>query len=64
MCLINSAQLAYLEQSDISTVRNLSCRKYFFQKLNQFSQRNNVLDAVASNIDGIFEVIYVFLQLC
>jgi hypothetical protein len=27
------------------------CRQYSFQKLAQFSQRNNVLDALASHID-------------
>jgi hypothetical protein len=30
----------------------LSFRKYYFQKLTQFSQRNNVLDASGSNTDG------------
>jgi hypothetical protein len=30
-------------------LKNLSYRKYSFQKLTQFSQGNNVLDALASN---------------
>jgi hypothetical protein len=33
-------------------VKHLSCRKYSLQKLSQFSQRNNVLDSTASNIEG------------
>jgi hypothetical protein len=42
-----------LEQTEpISTLKNLSCRKYSFQKLCQFSQGNNVLDAPASNTSG------------
>jgi hypothetical protein len=30
-----------------------SCRKYSFHNLTQFSQGNNVLDAAASNIEGL-----------
>jgi hypothetical protein len=53
MCFFNSAEWADLEYSEcISTLRNLSCSKYSFQKIIQFSQGNNVLDAPASNIDG------------
>jgi hypothetical protein len=37
-------------------------RKYYFQKQTQFSQGNNVLDAIASNIEGFFGEIHVFLQ--
>jgi hypothetical protein len=47
----------------ISTLRNLTCKKYCFQRDSQFSQGNNVLDAAASNIDGFFGVTHVFLQL-
>jgi hypothetical protein len=36
--------------------------KYSFQKLTQFSQGNNVLDAAASNIKGFFGEIQVLLQ--
>jgi hypothetical protein len=44
-----------LEQSKpISTFKHLGSRKYSFQKLNWFSQGNNMLDAAASNIDDIF----------
>jgi hypothetical protein len=46
-----------------STLNNLNCRKYYFQKLSQFSKGNNMLVAAASNIDGIFVVVHVFLQL-
>jgi hypothetical protein len=37
--------------------------KYSFEDLTQFSQGNNVIDAAASNIDGFFAEIHVFLQL-
>jgi hypothetical protein len=33
-------------------VKHVSCRKYSFEKLTEFPQGNNVLYAVASNIDG------------
>jgi hypothetical protein len=36
----------------ISTLKNLYCRKYAFQKLTKFSQGNNVLDAPDSNMNG------------
>jgi hypothetical protein len=36
----------------ISTLKNVSCRKYSFQKESQFSQGTNVLDAAASDIHG------------
>jgi hypothetical protein len=53
MSFFNSAELAYLEKTEpISTLKILRCRKYSFQKLTQFSQRNNVLNAPASNTDG------------
>jgi hypothetical protein len=50
MYFFNSPEYAYLEETEpISTLKNLSCRKYSFQKLTQFSLGNNVLDAPASN---------------
>jgi hypothetical protein len=53
MCFFNSAELAYSEQAEcISTLTNLHCRKYSFQKQTQFSQENNVLDAPAPKTDG------------
>jgi hypothetical protein len=42
----------FIEIEPISTLKHLICRKYSFQKLTQFSQENNVLDATVSNIDG------------
>jgi hypothetical protein len=36
--------------------------KYSFQKLTQFSQGNNVLDAPPSNIDGFVSRVYVLLH--
>jgi hypothetical protein len=43
-----------LEQREsISTLKDLCCRKYYLQKLPQFSQGNNVLDASASKADGL-----------
>jgi hypothetical protein len=53
MCFFPSVESAYLEQKvPISTLKHLIFRKYFFQKLTQFSQRNKVLLASASNTDG------------
>jgi hypothetical protein len=47
------AEQAYLEQREpISSLNNLSSRKYSFHKLTQFSQGKNVLGAYASNTDG------------
>jgi hypothetical protein len=41
MCLFNSAEEYYLEQREtISTFKNLSCRKYYFQTLMQLSHGN------------------------
>jgi hypothetical protein len=36
----------------ISTLKTKICWIFSFQKLTQFSQRNNALEAPASNIDG------------
>jgi hypothetical protein len=36
----------------IFKLKHVSCRKYCFQKLTEFSQGKNVLGAPASNIDG------------
>jgi hypothetical protein len=47
----------------LSPAGNLSCRKYCCQNITEFSQGNNVLDAVASNTDCLFAETYVFLQL-
>jgi hypothetical protein len=44
-----------MEQRDpMSTLKQLSCRKYSFQNLKPFSQGNNMLDAAASNTNGLF----------
>jgi hypothetical protein len=52
-CVSPIQQLAYLQQIEtFSNLKNLSCRKYSFQNLSQFSQRNNFLDAAASNVGG------------
>jgi hypothetical protein len=49
----NLAEQAYLEQNKpFSTLKILLCWKYSFQKLTQFSQGNNVLDAPASSSLG------------
>jgi hypothetical protein len=40
------------QRQPVSTLKSLSCRKYSFQKLTQFSEGNNVLDAPASNTNG------------
>jgi hypothetical protein len=48
MCFFNSAEGAYLEESEpILTMKNLSSRKYPCAKHTEFSQGNNVLDAPA-----------------
>jgi hypothetical protein len=53
MCFFNSGEKAYLEQTQpLSTLKFLSCREYFFQKISQFSHGNNMLDARASNTDS------------
>jgi hypothetical protein len=53
MCFITSAEYAHLEQTKkTSTLKHQSCRKYFIENLNWFSQGNNVLDAAASNKVG------------
>jgi hypothetical protein len=50
MCFFNSAEQAYLEQSEpVSTLKNLSCRTYSIQKPTQYSQGNNGLHAPAPN---------------
>jgi hypothetical protein len=52
MCFFKSTEETYLEKTPIiSTLERLCCRKYFFQKLTQFSQGNNVLHAEAFIID-------------
>jgi hypothetical protein len=53
MCFFNSTKWAYLEQSEpISSLKTLIGKMYSFQKLNHFSQGNNMLHAPASNTDG------------
>jgi hypothetical protein len=52
MCFFNSVEKGYLERREtISSLKSLSCRKYM---LTEFSQGNNVLNAVASKTDGLF----------
>jgi hypothetical protein len=47
------SRIGLLEQRElIASLKNLSCRRYFFKKLTQFSQGNNVLDTPASNSNG------------
>jgi hypothetical protein len=57
------AEYAYFKQTEQTiTLKNLSCWKYSFQKLTQFSQGNNLLDATRSNTGG-FLLKYIFPQL-
>jgi hypothetical protein len=52
VCNFNSAEQDYLEQNEpFTTVKTLSSRKYSYQQLTEFSQENNVLDALASKTD-------------
>jgi hypothetical protein len=56
MCFFNLDEMAYLEQNEpFSTLKTMRSRKYCFQKVALFLQRNNVLDAAASNIDFFLE---------
>jgi hypothetical protein len=53
MYFYNLVEWAFLQQNEpISTLKTMIFRKYSFQKLTQFSEGNNVLDAPASNTDG------------
>jgi hypothetical protein len=46
-------EYTYWEQTEPnSNLKNLSCRKDFFQKQTKFSEGNNVLYAAAPNIDS------------
>jgi hypothetical protein len=46
----NSDEYTYLEQREpLSTLKHLSWRKCFFEKVTQLSQGNSILDATASN---------------
>jgi hypothetical protein len=64
MYFFNSAEKAYLEQREtIFILKYLSCRKHCIQKLTQYSQGINVLDAPATNADGFLFEIHVFLPL-
>jgi hypothetical protein len=64
MCFFNSAEKAYLEQREtISILNYLSFRKHCMQKLTQYSQGINVLDAPASNTYCFLWEIHVFHSL-
>jgi hypothetical protein len=53
MSFFNSAVYANLEQKlPFSPLKTLIGRHYSFEKLTQYSQGNNVLDAPSSNING------------
>jgi hypothetical protein len=45
-----------------STLKTMNHRKYYFPKLTQYSQGNNVLDTAASNIDGFLEQCMCFFN--
>jgi hypothetical protein len=42
----------HVSTNQISGLKHLTCRKYSFQKLTEFSQGNNVQDDPESNIHG------------
>jgi hypothetical protein len=51
MWSLKLAEKAFLEQTQpISTLKQLICREYSFQNLNEFSEGNNMQDAAASDI--------------
>jgi hypothetical protein len=52
MCLLNSGEQAYSEQSECyCNLKTLRGRMHSFQKLTQFSKGNYVKDPPPSNID-------------
>jgi hypothetical protein len=54
MGFCNLSEYTYLEQIEvISSLKHLGCKKYSFQKLSQFSQGNNILDAPASTTNRV-----------
>jgi hypothetical protein len=54
----------YLEQNEpVSNLKTLSCGKYSFKKLTQFSQGNDVIGGAASKTDVFFGEIHVFPHL-
>jgi hypothetical protein len=64
MCFLNSGEEAELEQKEpLSSLKQQSCRKDAFKNQPRISQGNNMLEAVASNIDGLLGELRVFLQL-
>jgi hypothetical protein len=48
----NHLNMSIWSKQSISPLETPEFRKYSFQKLTQFSQGNNVLDALGSNTDG------------
>jgi hypothetical protein len=50
------------EKEAINTLKHRNCRNYSIQKLMQFSQGNNVLDAPASKTDVFLGEIHIFLH--
>jgi hypothetical protein len=60
MSFFNLAEYDYLEQSEpFYTSKTMICRKYSFQKLTQFSQENNVLDAELLTKMVLYQKIFV-----
>jgi hypothetical protein len=56
---VSSTQLnrtIWSKKETISTLKNMICRKYSFQKQIQLSQGNNVLDAAGSNTDDFLSI--------
>jgi hypothetical protein len=61
---LKTSWIGLVEQwASITTLENLHCRKYSFQKLTPLSQWNNTQDAAASNIQGFLSRGTVFLWL-
>jgi hypothetical protein len=54
----------YLEKNEpFCTLKTMSCRKYSFQDLTQFSQEKHILDAPASSTDDVLLRESLFHQL-
>jgi hypothetical protein len=55
LCFFNSGEQAYFEQIEhFSPLATMMGKQYYFQKLTQFSQKNNGPDSQPSHLDVFF----------
>jgi hypothetical protein len=62
MCILNSAEKAYLEQLSLSPHGESYVVDVFLSKSNTFLTWKQCVEAEVHNIDGFFGEIHVFLQ--